>query len=60
MRAVGPQMKRIPPIALSLSLCVLGYAAVATILLPNGTDTLARDAADDERLAAGSREVQPR
>jgi hypothetical protein len=53
-------MKRIHPIALSLSLCVLGYAAVATILLPNATDTLARDAADDERLAAGLREAEPR
>jgi len=48
-------MKRVHPIALSLSLCVLGYAAVAIMLLPNATDTQARDIADDERQEVRAR-----
>jgi hypothetical protein len=40
-----------PPILLSLSICVLGYAAVALVQLPNAMSTQASDAEEDERRA---------
>jgi len=38
-----------PPLLLSLSICVLGYAAVALVQLPNAMSTQANDAEEDER-----------
>jgi hypothetical protein len=50
-----------PPIMLSLALCVAGYAAIALVQLPNSTSTLANDVAqDEERLAATLERTQPR
>lgn len=49
------------PIALSVALCALGYAAVALIQLPNSTSTQANDAAqDEEHLAAATERAAPR
>lgn len=48
------------PIALSIGLCALGYAAVALIQLPNSTSTQASDAAQDEERLAAAPEPNPR
>jgi hypothetical protein len=48
-------MPRVPPIAVSLALCALGYLAVALALLPSADDTLARDRDRDEALALARR-----
>ncbi|MBV8031420.1 MAG: hypothetical protein JO035_07915 [Betaproteobacteria bacterium] len=43
-------MSRIPPLVLSLLLAALGDAAVALILLPSATNSVAADLAADEAL----------
>jgi hypothetical protein len=45
----------VPPLVLSLFLCVLGYVAVALIQLPNSLNIQASDAEeDDRRISAAS------